>query len=242
MALDYQPMFIMAGGMLLQERKLSINANNLANVSTPSFKKDLALVSVWYSDSGRRINSPSSENPTNNFIYPLVSEVHTDLSQGSLRETGNPLDVAVEGEGFFAVRRDGDILYTRKGVFRLDHEGFLTTEEGYRVLDRANEPIKVVGNNVKILPDGAVYVDDTLAGRIGVWTLQNLQKVGEDFYTGTPAPAENYSLMQGFIEESNVNPIKEMVRLIETSRAHEVYSKLIQGFDSLQGRVNNIIT
>jgi len=135
MALDYQPLFILSSGMLLQERKLSVTTSNLANLDTPSFKKDFIEVASWYTDVGNQLPNSSPENPTNNFVYPMISSIFTDLSQGPLRETGNPLDVAVEGDGFFAIRTSEGIRYTRKGNFRMDREGFLVSEEGDRVLD-----------------------------------------------------------------------------------------------------------
>ncbi len=240
MALDYQPLFILSSGMLLQERKLAVTTNNLANMDTPSFKKDFVEVSSWYTDMGGQIPSLSAENPTNNFVYPMMSGIFTDLSQGPLRETGNPLDLAIDGEGFFAVRTPEGIRFTRKGDFRLDSEGYLVTEEGYRLLDRKNREIKIEGNKVDVDPQGTVYTDGVPGQQIGVWSLPDARKAGEDFFTGTPQPAQGYSVRQGFIELSNVNGIVEMVRLIETSRAHETYARLIQAVDEVQARVNSI--
>ncbi len=241
MALDYQPLYILSGGMLLQERKLSTITNNLANADTPSFKKDLLEIATWYTDMGNKIPDSSPENPTNNFVYSMVSGVFTDLSQGPLRQTGNDLDLAIEGEGFFAVRTPEGIRYTRKGNFRLDSEGYLITEEGYRVLDRNQNDIKIIGNKVEFDLEGNLYVDGNLQTTLGVWNLQNPGKAGFDLFTGTPQPAQNFRILQGFLEQSNVNPIVEMVRLIETSRAHEVYARLVQAVDEVQGRVNTIV-
>ncbi|WP_457600828.1 flagellar hook-basal body protein [Hydrogenivirga sp.] len=240
MALDYQPLFILSGGMLLQERKLSVTTNNLANMDTPSFKKDFLEVSSWYTDMGAQVPSLSPEDPTNNFVYPMVTRVFTDLSQGPLKETGNPLDLAIEGDGFFAVRTPEGVMFTRKGNFRLDSEGFLVTEEGYRVLDRGYNDVKIVGNKVEVDREGNVYIDGVQGPTLGVWSLPDAQKAGHDFYTGTAQPAEGFSVRQGFIELSNVNGVVEMVRLIETSRAHETYARLIQAVDEVQSRVNTI--
>ncbi len=240
MALDYQPIFILASGMLLQERKLSTVTNNLANADTPSFKKDFLEVASWYTDMGAKEPDTSPENPTNNFVYPMVSGVFTDLSQGPLRETGNSLDLAIDGEGFFAVRTPEGVLFTRKGNFRLDSEGYLVTEEGYRVLDSQNRDIRIEGNRIEFDPRGNLYIDGERSVSLGIWSLPDAQKVGEDFFRGTPQRAQNFRLRQGFLEFSNVNPILEMVRLIETSRAHETYARLIQAVDEIQGRLNSI--
>ncbi|MDQ7083345.1 MAG: flagellar hook-basal body complex protein [Aquificota bacterium] len=142
MALDYQPLFILAGGMLLQERKLSTVTNNLANADTPSFKKDFLQVASWYTDMGAKIPDSSPENPTNNFVYPMVAGVFTDLSQGPLRETGNQRPRLIEGEGFFAGKNARGRDVHEKGDFRLDSEGYLVTEEGYRVLDSQEQGYK----------------------------------------------------------------------------------------------------
>ncbi len=241
MALDYQPLYLLAGGMLLQERKLGVVTNNLANVNTPSFKRDLLLVSSWYTDTGTQTRNVSAENPANNYVYPMISEVVTLLTQGPLRETGNPLDLALEGEGFFAVRTPEGIMYTRKGNFSLDSDGFLVTEEGYRVLDRNSREIRLDSGSVSFDPEGNVYVDNQLVDTLGVWTLQDPRKVGMDYFTGTPQRAENFRIRQGFLESANVNAVEEMVRLIEASRAHEVYARLVQAVDEIQGKVNGII-
>jgi len=131
--------------------------------------------------------------------------------------------------------------YTRKGNFRLDAEGYLVTEEGYRVLDRNEREIRIAGNEIRFDPQGNIYVDGNLQATLGVWNLQNPSKAGFDFFTGTPAPAQGFKILQGFLELSNVNPIVEMVRLIETSRAHEVYARLVQAVDEVQGRVNTMV-
>lgn len=240
MALDYQPLYILAGGMLLEERKLAVITNNLANANTSAFKKDLLEVESWYADMGNRINDSSPANPTNNFVYPMVSGVFTDLSQGPLRETGNDFDIAIEGEGFFALETPEGVRFTRKGNFTLDGEGFLVSEEGFRVLGRDMEGIRIEGNDVRIDGDGNVYVDGERVATVGVWILPDARKVGLDLFEGTPQPSPNYKLRQGFLELSNVNPIMEMVRLIETSRAHEVYTRLVQAIDEVQEKVNTI--
>jgi flagellar basal-body rod protein FlgG len=238
MALDYQSIFVLASGMMLQERKLGVIANNLANLDTPAFKKDLVLASAYYTDTGVKRPTEDPEEPSNNFVYPVVGSVFTDLSQGPLRRTDNPLDLALEGEGFFAVRTPEGVRYTRKGTFSLDSEGFLVTEEGFRVLDREGKDIALEGYNVVVDPEGNLYVEGGLVATLGVWVLRNPRKVGFDLFEGEPVPAEGFKVRQGFVEMSNVNGILEMVRIIETSRAHEVYSRLIRALDEIQERVN----
>ncbi len=240
MAKDYQNLYLLASGLLLQERKLDVTANNLANVNTPGFKKDLLVATSWYVPEGQKIPTTNPYDPSNNYVYPIVGQVRTVLSQGSLVKTGNSLDFAIEGKGFFGVMDgEGNVLFTRKGLFRLDEEGYLVTEEGYRVLDEGFEPIQVAGEPV-VTEEGEIFVDGEVVGRLGVWRLEGPEKVGEDFFTGSPLPAEDYRILQGFYEASNVNAIREVVRIIESVRAHEMFSKLVQMLDELQGKINNM--
>ncbi len=241
MPVDYQGIYVLSSGMFLQERKLETLTNNLANVDTPAFKMDMLLVSVWDTPSGQRIPDNSPENPTNNFLYPLVDGVRTLFIQGALRETGNPLDLALEGEGFFAVRSGDQVFYTRKGNFRIDREGYLVNELGMRVLNQEGEEIRVVGS-LSVAPDGSLFANGQPIGRLGVYTLNQPQKVGRDLFIGQAQDAQNFRVMQGFIEGSNTNPILELVKLIEAHRAHEVYSNLIRALDQTHERsVNNLV-
>ncbi|RUM28882.1 MAG: flagellar basal-body rod protein FlgF [Aquifex sp.] len=241
MATDYQTIYILGGGMLLQERKLEVSSNNVANVSTPGFKKDYLTVVSYYVPNGEKVQETRPFEPSNNYVYPIVNGVRTILSQGSLVKTDNPLDLAIEGEGFFAVRTPEGILFTRKGMFRINEEGLLTTEEGYPVLDENLNPITLQGQEIKVTEDGTIFVDGEQVGKIGIFKLQNLQKIGEDFFQGNPTPSSAYKIHQGFYEASNVNAIKEVVKVIESVRAHEIFSKLIQMTDELQGRWNQAI-
>ena len=238
MAVDYQGIYILSSGMLLQQRKMSTITNNLANVNTPAFKKDLMLAGSWITPFNQgRTNSP--EDPANNFVYPIVERVYTDLSQGNIVRTGNPTDIAIDGQGFFALTDGQRTLYTRKGNFRLDSEGYLVNELGMRVLLENGQPVRVEGQ-VEVSPDGTVFSNGIPVGKLQVVGLENPQKEGNDLYTGNPIEAQNYKVLQGHLEMSNVNAIVEMVRLIEAHRAHEVYSNLIRSLDDIQGKANNL--
>lgn len=237
MAVEYQPLYILSSGMLLQQRKLSLITNNMANADTPAFKRDLLLASLWQTPDGQQANTPDPQAPENNFLYPIVERIFTELSQGALRQTGNPLDVAIEGEGFFALRVGAQTFYTRKGNFRLDAEGYLVNELGYRVLDENLNEIRLDGQPT-FGKDGTVFVDGQAVARLGVFNLTNPQKVGRDLFVGQAQPSQNFRLHQGFLEGSNVNPIYEMANLIQTHRAHETYANLIRSLDSLYERFN----
>ncbi len=237
MAIEYQPLYVLSSGMLLQQRKLDTITNNLANADTPAFKKDLLLASLWETPMGQRFQDADPQNPTNNFLYPVVDRVFTDLSQGQIRQTGNPLDLAIEGNGFFALRRGQEVFYTRKGNFRLDGEGYLVNELGYRVLDQNLNEIRLEGQPT-FGSDGSVFVNGQQVATLGIFALENPQKLGRDLFVGQVQPAQNFRLLQGFLELSNVNPILEMAQLIQAHRAHEVYANLIRSLDAIYERFN----
>ena len=242
MALDYQVFYLLGSGLLVQERNLDVRANNLANVNTSGFKKDYLVALSWFVPSGVKKNTTNPEEPSNNYVYPIVERVYTIFEQGNLVSTGNPTDLAIQGNGFFAVRdQAGNILFTRKGMFRLNEEGYLTTEEGYLVLDENNNPIQLLGSDVRITKDGYIYADGRAVGRLGIWDLQNPEKVGRDYFSGEPFPAQGYEIYQGFYEASNVNAVKEIVQIIKSVRAHEFYTKLVQAADEVQGKLNNVL-
>lgn len=230
-------MYILASGMLLQQKRLDVITNNLANVNTTSFKRDILLSALWETPQGQGIENTEPENPRNNFLYPVVERVFTDLSQGPIRQTGNPLDLAIEGQAYFAVRRGEEVLYTRAGNFRIDQEGYLTNQQGLRVLDENLREIRIEGSPT-FGGDGSVFVDGNRITRLGLFDLTNLQKLGRDLYRGEAQPSANVRVLQGYLEGSNVNPILEMAGLIQVHRAHEVYSNLVRSLDALYERFN----
>ncbi len=240
MAVDYQPVYLLASGMLLQERKLGVVSNNLANVDTPSFKRDFLTALSWFTDSGQKVPVTDPRDPSNNFVYPIIDDIRTDFSQGPLKFTGNTFDLAIEGEGFFAVSTPQGVAFTRRGDFRLDINGFLVDVNGYRVLDPAMREISLDHGEVTVDEEGNIYVDGNPQGTIGVFVLEDALKEGRDLFTGTPGPATDFKVRQGFLEMSNVNAVEDLVRMIELTRAHEIFSRLIQAVDEIQGRVNTM--
>ena len=243
MALDYQPIYLLASGMLLQERKLEVTTNNLANLDTPSFKRDFIDAVSWYADRGVRGGSSSPVMSYNNFVYPVVGDVSTDFEQGSLRFTGNTFDLAIEGDGFFAVRTPEGIAFTRRGDFRFDVNGYIVDVNGYPLLDAGMGEILIDSGDVVIDEEGNIYVDGVYRAKIGVWDVLNPTKMGKNLYSGEDhQPSTGSRVRQGFLETSNVNGVVEMARMVELARAHEVYSRLIQAVDEVQSRANTIIT
>ncbi len=212
MATDFQSLYILASGLYYQQRKLETVSNNLANVNTPGFKKDLLSAMAFEAEippDGKEV-PPPLPGTKNQFIYPVVGKRKIDTSGGPLLKTDNPLDVAIQGEGFFAVEVKGKVLYTRNGHFLLDRRGYLVDQKGNRILGE-NGPIylgRVSLSSIRITEDGTIFVGNRSVGKLKIVNLKGLRKVGDSLFEGKPAEAKNYKVVQGHLEGSNVNPVK----------------------------------
>lgn len=250
MALDYQPMYVLASGMTLEQRKLDIVANNIANVDTPGFKKDFLSAMAYYTPNATEEPGNASNNPSNNYVYPIMEKIYTNYQEGPIKKTDNPLDLAINGKGFFKVMNDnGQIFYQRRGDFQLDKNGYIVNHYGMKLLGPKNAPIQVspLATSINISPQGNVFIttqgtNETpiQVGSIELVDLTNPEKAGNDLYTSQNAVPDNTStLIQGALEGSNVNPVREMVRLIDLSKAYQVYGNLERGLESTQSKVSN---
>ncbi|NDY42261.1 flagellar basal-body rod protein FlgF [Dissulfurirhabdus thermomarina] len=224
------------GGRIL-ERKLEVLTHDLANISTDGFKaQDVTFrEALAAAQAGER-------------RVAKVEKAWTDFSPGPLVETGNPLDFAVDGEGFFAVQTPAGVRYTRAGGFTLNALNELVTAEGYRVLGDG-APITLedtTGRGIWLSEDGYFFVDEAQTGRLDVVKFDRpeaLVPAGGNLYeapaaAGPPTPSAA-RIRQGFIERSNVNGLKLMVELMELQRAYEVQLRAIQSADQLDGRAVN---
>jgi flagellar basal-body rod protein FlgG len=204
--------------------QLDYVTNNLANVNTPGFKAErLTFV--------RQPETPELEE--NAFSHDLI--LFTDQSYGTLQKTGNPLDAAIEGEGYFVVQdRDGNSYYTRNGSFAVDRNKQLVTLSGDPVMGQGG-PITVDGRKIEIGPDGTVNVDEKRVNTLRVVKFTNrdaLVRVGNGRYrdpgTAGLQEEEKPSVQAGHLELSNVQAMKEMVDMIEIHRSVEAYLKIMQ--------------
>lgn len=168
-----------------------------------------------------------------------LSDTYTDHSSGAMISTGNPLDLAIDGPGFFALEGD---KYTRAGNFKLDSEGFITTTKGVRVLGSGGA-IQVPNGKLEISSSGDVAVDGTIIDKlrvVGFSDKAKLKKEGDTNYTSNEAAIESTSgVKQGFLEASNVNVVQEMVNMIELYREYESNQKMVQTFDEAASKVVN---
>jgi len=269
-------LYIGASGMLSQMIRMDVVANNLANVDKTGFKKDVTIFKSFPEMLIRRVNDtgvvefPLGSYDKMPYVGKLgtgveVNEVYTTFTQGGLKQTENPLDFAIEGEGFFVVQTDRGIRYTRNGSFVIDKDGFLVTKDGYKVLGEKG-PITVQKNNFIVNEKGEIVVNLNLTGqpvvtnRENAWEnsqvidrfkivtfreLRELKKEGNSFYYQTvfSGPPQTPKIMpkihQGFLETSNTNVVKEMVNMIEVQRSYEANSKSVISHDQALNRLIN---
>lgn len=251
-------LYTSASGMLAESIRSDVASNNLANVNTTGYKKDTTIMASFPEMLMMRVNDQRKGEVQAPIIGTLgtgalVDEVITSHTQGQLKESSSPFDLAIAGEGYFAVEKSpGEELYTRNGSFTIDGEGYLVTNQGYYVLGQAG----------RIMIEGADSAGDFTVDSNGniavkgetVDTLQlvsfgdpaqpavrpQLTKVGESLFTaaGQGTPAEG-KVMQKYLETSNVNAITEMVDLITIMRSYEANQKAVQAHDKTLEQVIN---
>ncbi|MDD0811785.1 flagellar basal-body rod protein FlgG [Curvibacter sp. RS43] len=256
-------LWISKTGMEAQQTQLDVISNNLANVSTNGFKRANAVFEDLMYQNLRQVGSNSTEQsqlPTGLQVGLGVRTVATarSFAQGSMQQSGNSLDVAVKGNGFFQVTMpDGTIGYTRDGSFQLDSQGRMVTSAGLPVANGVTIP--ATAQSVSISADGVVTATipgNTTPQPMGTIALANfvnpagLEPKGGNLYaetaasgqpaTGTPGSNGLGTLQQGFVETSNVNIVQELVNMIQTQRAYEMNSKAVQTSDQMLQKLSQI--
>ncbi len=257
-----QALWIAKTGLDAQQTRMAVVSNNLANVNTTGFKQDRAVFEDMLYQNIRQSGGQSSQDtllPSGMNVGTGVRVVATEklFTQGSMLQTGNSLDVAIKGRGFFQILKpDGDLGYSRDGTFQVNDQGEMVTASGYVVQPGITIPDGA--QSITIGTDGVVSV--RLAGQptpTQVGTLETvdfvnptgLQAVGENLFietassgsaqSGTPGLNGFGALVQGALEGSNVNVVSELVNMIETQRAYEMNSKAISTSDQMMQYVNN---
>ena len=221
------PMTIsVASGLRSRMECLDLLANNLANSGTAGYKKDIESYSLYLSEAAEEIGA--ADDPVT-ALLPVIDRQWTDFSQGVLQITGNPLDVAISGNGFLAVDGPGGTLYTRSGRLRVN-AGRLETEDGYGVrLDGGAQGLLNGAQTVEITPSGQVFQSGQFIGQLEIAGFDNPEMLakthGPYFQTAqTPKPSDGEAL-QGRLESSNVNTAESAVRLINVMRQFEMLTK-----------------
>ncbi|MCL2139806.1 MAG: flagellar hook-basal body protein [Treponema sp.] len=273
-------LYTAASGMRAQQWRLDAVANNLANVATDGYKKDVAAFKAFPEMLIRRTGDEGVyKHPFGSAdLSPIIgkmgtgvelNELYTDFMQGAPKETSSDFDFCLDGSGFFCVSTPWGERFTRNGSFQLGKEGYLETKEGYPVLGE-NGPIMIKANNFQVDKDGRIWINaaipndpDVLVSREGnTWEEpalldviklvefdldRYLQKQGSSLYreTDTSGPAtvipqgSRPGVFQGFIEAGNVDPVIEMVQMIEINRSYEANQKIIQTEDAALGTLIN---
>lgn len=253
-------------GMINEMNRMDVMTNNLANADTNGYKKEGATAQTFDEQLAVKIKDQSDLGLPKRLggMYPgaKIGETYTDYSQGSFQVTDSQYDIALDGEGFFAIsftNKDGEtsVKYTRDGAFTVNTQGYLVTKDGDFVLNQAgaNNTDPAPNNYIQLDPNlpftvdeqGNIHQNEQVVAQIGVIDFEDynyLAKYGENLYQpvdgATLAPA-NARVRQGYIEASNVNVVTEMVNMITITRAYESNQKVIQTIDGMLDRaVNNV--
>ncbi|MES9940559.1 MAG: flagellar basal-body rod protein FlgG [Candidatus Thiodiazotropha sp. 6PLUC2] len=257
----YPALWIAKTGLDAQQTNMSVISNNLANVNTTGFKRDRAVFNDLIYQNLRQVGAQSSENtelPSGLMVGTGVRVVASqkEHSQGNIVQTGNSLDVAIQGKGYFQVLHpDGNVVYSRDGTFSLTADGNIVTPNGYEL-----QPAMTVPSNATSLTVGSDGVVSALVSgnstptQIGQIELgyfvnpQGLEPIGDNLFretnasggvnTAIPGSDSTGTLIQGALESSNVNVVEELVNMIETQRAYEMNSKAISTTDEMLSYVN----
>lgn len=261
-----------ASGMIAQQRNQEMLSNNLANVNTPGYKVDQSALRSFPelllrqigaktvpTTNGLRLKENRAIGGLNTGVY--VQEIIPKFEQGPIRETGLSTDLAlVDGEKpdetgglFFSVQNSaGDIRYTRNGHFTVDGEGYLTTNEGYYVLDQAGNPIQTNGLEFHVTTNGVVQVDgvNTALGIVYIANTTDLVKEENDFYSPEAAgvivedaavAGAGFTILQATLESSNVDPMQAMTDMMLAYRSFEQNQRVLKTYDESMGKAVNEI-
>lgn len=245
-------------GMLNEQHRMDTLTNNLANSNTVGYKKEGATAQSFHDVFAYKIKDTTESPNMARRIGAMsmgvkIGENYTDYAEGPLKETGNTYDLAITGPGFFAIEftnKAGEVStkYTRDGSFTLTEEGYLVTKDGDFVLDDRGEQIEL--NPLKttsINEDGTIYQDGRRVATIGITDFEDynyLEHYGENLFQAIDGAEEKDAegqILSGYLEHSNVQVVKEMVEMINVSRAYETNQKMIQTYDgSLEIAVNQL--
>ncbi|MED4969155.1 flagellar hook-basal body protein [Parageobacillus toebii] len=266
-----------ASGMMAQQRRIEMWTNNIANANTPGYKSDQAALRAFPELLLSRLDKATvpTKTPRSFPLQPTIGSINTgvymqelipNFRQGDIKETGQPTDIALingtlpvdaetgkEGTLFFVVQNEnGDIRYTRNGNFTLNPQGFLTTNDGWYVLDENGRRIQLPSTNFAVNADGTIVANNNRIARINIAFAANpntLVKEGNGLFRSENGvlpsalgnPNITYTLKQGFLERANVDLNRAMTEMLSAYRAFEANQKIVQAYDrSMDKAVNEI--
>lgn len=239
-------------GMVNEQKRLDIISNNLANSATVGYKAGSVTCQSFKDMMAIKIRDGSNaylDEPIGNMNLGVkIGEAYTDWTQGSLRETDNTYDIAIEGDGFFTMRvtdanGNDETMYTRNGQFTVTSDGFIVDVDGNHLQGASGDvQVPIDASEIAIKESGAVYADGVQVATIALTDFEDynyLEPYGENMYIAADGATIKHSyagMLQGFIEQSNVNVIDQMVSMITITRAYEAGQKMIQTQDNLIGK------
>lgn len=240
-----QGLYAAASGLMANEERQAVIANNIANVTTPGFKRQNAVQEGFYGVLLDKMQTPFHLNAKTNPGGGIgVSETYSDMSNGILTTTGDALNVGLSGPGFLTVATPAGDRYTRNGRLSVDADGQLSTIDGYKVLGAGGTPIAVSGGSLEFDENGTVLVDGAPAGRLAVVEFASpgrLSREGNSLYAApddmTPNPAENTGVVQKALEMANVQMPYEMAQMMVGLRAYAANQKVINCADETMSRL-----
>ncbi len=244
-------LYLSATGVLANSQRQDVIANNLANVETVGFKRDVTPFRQRLTESQtRQLNPAQHSNPQLEMLGGGLTAAPTsvDFSQGELEDSSNPMDLAIQGQGFFAVQHNGQVMLTRDGRMMLDREGRLILASGEgQVLDDKRRPITLLPNQAaSVGQDGGIVQKGKPMGRVGVFNVanpQSLRKQGGLLFAAadperTLRPSES-SIHSGAVERSNADPSHELVALLDVQRQIDANANMIRYQDATLARLVN---
>ena len=239
----------LTSAMLTQGRNLDVISNNMSNVATAGYKTDRFTFSTFEEVMWKLVGNKDKEEYTelgNQSWITAPSQLYTDFSQGALEETGQPLDFAIEGEGFFAIQGSNGRVLTRNGNFSLDDEGYLCLPGQGRVLGAGGNPIQLVTDKIVTDGTGGLFTENGgFLGRIGIFTVNDptgtLEKNDQGLFSGSNGTASSARVHNGMLERANTDLVQQMVEMITAQRAYQSAAEAIKIYDSVLNRVSQDI-
>lgn len=219
------PWLIAISRQVALQRKMDAVANNVANMNTPAYKSEQVSFAEYLVE------------PQKNVPLSFVEDrgMVRNLTEGPLTKTGNPFDLALSGDGYFIVGTEGGERYTRSGRFQLDAGGQIVNQMGQPVLSASGQPVIIPpgAKDVSIAPDGTVSADAEIVGTIGVVKFadpRSMKREANNLYAtdAAPTPGDRASVLQGMLEQSNVNAVEELTNMIEVHRAYAANQRVLQ--------------
>lgn len=224
------------------KNRMDVIANNMANVNTAGYKSDQLVFEEYLMPVADITDAPGADGQLS---YVYDAGIVRSFTAGSIEKSGNELDVAISGDGWLSVDSPEGPRYTRNGQLKIDNQGTLVTSEGLPVLGEGGPITFEPGNsNIVIADDGTISTNQGIKGKLAIVRFENpasLTKEGHSIYSSSDTPEADFEsrVMQGFVEKSNVQPVLELTRLIETVRAYTSTSQTLQKTSELRNEAIN---